>query len=68
MRKQTIGCRVTDKELSQIDTIAQETGQSRAEWLYSLVRRELTGIDTTTVNGLVERISAIESRLARLAK
>lgn len=64
----TIGCRVTPSELSQIDTIIQETGQSRAEWLYSLVHRELTGKEFTTVKGLVDRVAALENRLARLAR
>ena len=64
----TIGCRVSDDELSKVDSIIRETGQSRAEWLYALVHRELTGSSPNTVHGLLDRVAAIESRLARLAR
>ncbi|MBD2019206.1 hypothetical protein H6F43_03280 [Leptolyngbya sp. FACHB-36] len=67
-RNQTIGCRVSDDELSQVDSIIQETGQSRAEWLYALVYRELHGTSPNTVRGLLDRVEAIELRLARLAR
>jgi hypothetical protein len=64
----TIGCRVSGDELSQIESIIQATGQSRAEWLYGLIHREITGTDYTTVRGLAARIAAIEQRLSKLFK
>lgn len=64
----TISCRVNQDQLNQIDAIVQETGQSRAEWIYALVHRELTGEEFTTVKGLVDRVAALENRLARLAR
>lgn len=68
MSKTTIGCRITDDQVDKIDEIIRETGQSRAEWLYSLIHRELTGTEVNTVRGLVARVCEIEARLARLAK
>lgn len=64
----TISCRINQDELNQVDAIIQETGQSRADWLYGLVHRELTGTEHTTVRGLVDRVAAIETRLARLTR
>ncbi|NJP11107.1 MAG: hypothetical protein HC866_17885 [Leptolyngbyaceae cyanobacterium RU_5_1] len=64
----TVGCRVDHDELNQIDAIAEDMGQSRAEWLYALIYRELHGTDLNTVKGLTARVSALESRLARLAR
>jgi hypothetical protein len=64
----TISCRVSQDDLAQIDTIVQETGQSRAAWFYALVHRELTGTELTTVRGLVDRVAALESRLAKMGK
>jgi hypothetical protein len=68
MDKITIGCRVTTDELHQIDGIAAEIGQSRAEWLHNLVREALGQTPVDTVRSLGTRVKAIEDRLSRLAR
>lgn len=65
--KPTIGCRVTREEFDRIDQLATELGQSRAEWLYGLIRQGLGESAPETVRSMGERIAALEKKLMRLA-
>lgn len=64
--KPTIGCRITQKEMNQIDEVIEQTGESRSQWLYNLIRQELGQKPLETVKGMSDRISALERRFARL--
>lgn len=68
MSKTTIGCRVTEDEMTEIDSIAGEMGVSRSEWLYQLIREALGLTPVETVRSLATRVKALEERLGRLAK
>jgi hypothetical protein len=66
--KPTIGCRILQAEMGQIDALISETGQSRSDWLYQLIREALGKTDIATVRAMAVRIEALEKKLARLAK
>jgi hypothetical protein len=62
----TLSCRVSPDQIDAIDAVIAEMGQSRAEWLYALVHRELTGQSLETVRGLCDRVAAVELKLAKV--
>lgn len=68
MSKVTIGCRVEESELKEIDLTCQQLGQSRSDWLYGLIREALGKAPALTAKSLATRVKALEDRLARLAR
>ena len=40
-QKQSIGCRVLDSKVSEIDTAAEQAGMNRAEWIEQAIDKAL---------------------------
>lgn len=68
IERSTLACRVTPDELLRIDRLIEETGQSRAEWLYQLAMQALGETDVSTVRGMSDRLTALEKKLAKLSQ
>lgn len=60
-----ISCLITPTELAQIDQLIARTGQTRSEWLQSLVKSALSETPRN-IRHLTERVTRIEHKLADL--
>lgn len=65
--KATIGSRIPDDWLKQIDELTNELGVSRSEWFAGLVGEALGKQDASTVRSLEKRLTTVEQRLSKLA-
>ncbi|PSB30146.1 hypothetical protein C7B82_09320 [Stenomitos frigidus ULC18] len=66
--KVTIGCRIPDDWIGQIDAVVNELGVSRSEWFAGLVSEALRKQDAGTVRSLQQRLTTVEQRLNKLAR
>ncbi len=65
--KATIGCRIPDDWVGQIDAVVNELGVSRSEWFAGLISEALGKQDAGTVRSLEKRLTTVEQRLNKLA-
>ena len=65
--KATIGSRIPDDWLKQIDELTNELGVSRSEWFAGLISEALGKQDAGTVRSLQQRLTTMEKRIDKLA-
>lgn len=65
--KETIGSRIPPDWMHQVDEVCAEAGLTRSEWLLSIIGEALGKTDVNAVHGLIERVTALEKKLNRLA-
>lgn len=64
---ESISCLITPTELAHIDQLVVRTGQTRSEWLQSLVQSALSETPTN-IRHLTERVASLEQKLADMAE
>lgn len=63
----TLSCRLESEKMQRLDQMLEEMGQSRSDWLYQLVSREMGEVDAQTVRSMSDRIAALEKKLTKLS-